>query len=116
TSAFHATSHGGGRPSKRRSGRIRFRAGAWSGASTSTATGKAIYWVTEASTGRSLFTRSSRIGIGRIDSAEAISLTDSSGRTSPSRVCLTTKCVLATGTGLAKRYLREPQTASPHND
>ena len=46
------------------------------------------------------------IGIGRIDSAEAISPTDSSGRTSPLRACLTTRCVLATDTGSGKACSR----------
>ena len=68
--------------------------------------------VTEASTERCLSTRSSHIDIGRIDSAEAISLTDSSGRTSLLTVCLTTRCVLATGTD--RRSLIRGNPAARH--
>ena len=76
---------GRARPSAPRSGKSRSTAGAWSGASTSTATTRPIEPPTAASTAPCSSTRSSPTATGSSSCSETISSTASSARTSPWR-------------------------------
>ena len=65
------------------------KARAWCGGSTSTATGKGTWPAMAANTGPSSSIRSTPIAIGRANSVETTSPTDSSARISPSTACPT---------------------------